>query len=41
MKCCFSACEDSHVRIWRVPDEGVKETMTEPAAELAGTQRLF
>jgi len=31
-----AACEDSHVRIWRVPDEGVKETMTEPAAELAG-----
>ena len=29
-------CEDSVVRIWRVPEEGLLETLSEPAAELTG-----
>ena len=29
-------CEDSVVRIWRVPEEGLLETMSVPAAELTG-----
>ncbi|XP_065070951.1 coronin-7-like [Rhopilema esculentum] len=31
-----AACEDSVVRIWKVPEDGLVETMDEPAAILAG-----
>ena len=34
-----SASEDAIVRVWHIPDEGVKRTLTEPIAELAGHQR--
>jgi len=34
-----SASEDCTVKIWQIPQEGLKETMTEPAQDLRGHKR--
>lgn len=34
-----SASEDGYVKIWRIPDGGIKDTMTEPVQSLSGHRR--
>lgn len=34
-----SASDDAIVRVWRIPDAGLTETLTDPSAELIGHQR--
>eukprot|EP00794_Sanderia_malayensis_P007608 gene7608-8448_t len=31
-----AACEDSHIRIWTVPEDGLEETLEEPTLSLVG-----
>lgn len=33
---CISAGDDAKIRVWRVPEGGLKETLTEPELILQG-----
>lgn len=37
---CISAGDDAKIRVWRVPEGGLKETLTEPELILQGRKEF-